>query len=71
MFCVEQFIKTYKKDPTAVAFCPYRVCPIGAHSDHQHGKVTGLAIDKGIRLTYTPTDDGLVAEAQSKLEKLN
>lgn len=43
------------------AFCPYRVCPIGAHSDHQHGLVTGLAISYGIHVLYTPTDDGEVA----------
>ena len=23
-------------------FSPYRVCPLGAHVDHQHGIVTGL-----------------------------
>ena len=28
-------------------FSPYRVCPLGAHVDHQHGLVTGFAIDKG------------------------
>ncbi len=27
-------------------FSPYRVCPLGAHVDHQHGLVTGFAIDK-------------------------
>ncbi len=43
------------------AFCPYRVCPIGAHSDHQHGLVTGLAISYGIHILYSPTDDGEVA----------
>ena len=41
-------------------FCPYRVCPIGAHVDHQFGKITGFAIDKGITITYCPTDDGTV-----------
>ena len=41
-------------------FCPYRVCPIGAHVDHQFGKVTGFAIDKGITITYCPTEDGAV-----------
>ena len=25
-------------------FSPYRVCPLGAHVDHQHGQVTGFAI---------------------------
>jgi len=43
------------------AFCPYRVCPLGAHSDHQHGLVTGLAISYGIHVLYTPTDDGEVS----------
>ena len=41
-------------------FCPYRICPMGAHSDHQYGLVTGLAIDKGIEIAYVPTDDGAV-----------
>ncbi|MBQ4602694.1 MAG: GHMP kinase [Clostridia bacterium] len=40
------------------AFCPYRVCPIGAHSDHQYGLVTGLAISEGIHIMYAPTEDG-------------
>lgn len=26
---------------------PYHVCTLGAHVDHQHGLVTGFAIDKG------------------------
>ena len=43
------------------AFCPYRVCPIGAHSDHQYGLVTGLAISEGIHIMYAPTDDGEVS----------
>ena len=33
-------------------FSPYRVCPIGAHVDHQHGLVTGFAIDKGVDLWF-------------------
>ncbi len=37
------------------AFCPYRVCPLGAHVDHQKGAVTGFAIDKGIEIAYVPT----------------
>lgn len=38
------------------AFCPYRVCPLGAHVDHQKGAVTGFAIDKGIEIAYVPTE---------------
>ena len=41
-------------------FAPYRVCPLGAHVDHQHGLVTGFAIDKGVDLWFTPNDDGKV-----------
>ena len=42
------------------AFCPYRVCPIGAHVDHQYGKITGLAIDKGIDVLFMPTENGVI-----------
>ena len=41
-------------------FSPYRVCPIGAHVDHQHGLVTGFAIDKGVDLWFNVRDDGHV-----------
>ena len=60
MNCVSEFQKIYHRDPDGVAFCPYRVCPIGAHSDHQHGKITGLAIDKGIHIAFRPKKTGIV-----------
>ena len=41
-------------------FSPYRVCTLGAHVDHQHGLVTGFAIDKGVDLWFTPSADGKV-----------
>lgn len=41
-------------------FTPYRICPLGAHVDHQLGLVTGFAIDKGVTLEYEPTLDGTV-----------
>lgn len=41
-------------------FAPYRVCPLGAHVDHQHGLVTGFAIDKGVDLWFNVRDDGQV-----------
>lgn len=58
--CTEIFETTYHREPEGVAFCPYRVCPIGAHSDHQLGKITGLAIDKGIHIAYAPKRNGVV-----------
>ena len=35
-------------------WAPYRVCPLGAHIDHQLGTVTALAIDRGTVLAYAP-----------------
>ena len=60
MNCTQVFERTFKKEVQAVAFCPYRVCPIGAHSDHQLGKITGLALDKGIHIAYAPRRSGVV-----------
>jgi len=58
------FEMTYKRDHFDTAFTPYRVCPIGAHSDHQLGKITGFAINKGIHIAYGPKQNGVV-EIQS------
>lgn len=58
--CVEVYKEMYKKDPLDVSFTPYRICPIGAHSDHQLGKITGLAIDKGIHIAYSAKTTGIV-----------
>ena len=41
-------------------FAPYRVCPLGAHVDHQHGLVTGFAINKGVDLWFNVRDDAQV-----------
>ena len=54
------FFDTYHRLPQHRAFTPYRVCPIGAHSDHQLGKITGFAIDKGIHIAYGPKENGVV-----------
>ena len=69
MKCVERFESIYHKEPEAVVFCPYRVCPIGAHSDHQLGKITGLAIDKGIHIAYSPKMNGVVELVSLQFDK--
>ena len=61
---LEHFEELYLKKPQSVAFTPYRICPIGAHSDHQLGKITGFAIDKGIYMAYGPKQNGVI-EIQS------
>lgn len=60
MRCEERFYEIYGKDPVGISFCPYRICPIGAHSDHNLGKITGLAIDKGIHIAYKPKMNGVI-----------
>ena len=64
MRCEEVYFETYGKAPEAVAFCPYRISPLGAHIDHQWGKINGLAIDKGIYIAYSRKENGVV-ELQS------
>ena len=39
---------------------PLRICPLGAHIDHQLGVVTGMTIDQSLLLAFAPTDDGSV-----------
>ena len=51
------------------AFCPYRVCPLGAHIDHQLGIVSGFAIDKGIEVEYEKTDDGSIVLTSAEFAK--
>ena len=41
-------------------FSPYRVCPLGAHVDHQKGLVTGFAIDKGVDLCFDVVESSQV-----------
>ncbi|MCQ2475874.1 MAG: GHMP kinase [Clostridia bacterium] len=55
-----EFEKTYMEKPKSVAFTPYRICPIGAHTDHNLGKITGFAIDKGIYIAYGPKMNGTI-----------
>lgn len=33
-------------------FCPYRICPLGAHIDHQYGVISGKSVDIGITFEY-------------------
>ena len=60
MKCAAIFEQAYRREPLEVMFCPYRICPIGAHVDHQYGLITGLAIDKGVHIAYGPKKNGVV-----------
>ncbi len=66
---VTTFEQLYRRSPEGVAFCPYRVCPMGAHSDHNFGKVTGLAIDKGVSIAYGPKKNGVVEVSSLQFDR--
>ena len=69
MTAYEAFKDIYKRDPYNTAFTPYRICPIGAHSDHQLGRITGFAIDKGIHIAYGPKENGIIEIQSIQFEK--
>ena len=71
LHCIEVFRTIYKKEPVDIAFCPYRICPIGAHSDHNLGKITGFAIDKGIHIAYKPKQNGVIEKASLQFDLTN
>lgn len=58
------FLKHFRAEPDAAVFVPYRICPLGAHVDHNLGLITGFAIDRGIRAAYRAAD-GRTVEAVS------
>ena len=60
MLCEQRFSEIYNRHSEGLSFSPYRICPIGAHSDHNLGKITGFAIDKGIHIAYRPKQNGVV-----------
>ncbi len=66
---IRRFEMVYRKSPDHVAFTPYRICPLGAHSDHQLGKITGFAIDKGVHIAYGPKQNGVVELASLQFPK--
>ena len=48
MKCVEVYKELYHQEPFDVAFCPYRISPLGSAYRPSVRKINGLAIDKGI-----------------------
>lgn len=50
---LDRYTATFKESadkPLFLITVPLRVCPLGAHSDHQGGIVTGFTIDRSIQL---------------------
>ena len=59
-----------KGDALYQLFSPYRICPLGAHVDHQHGLVSGFAFDSGIEFLFSATDTGKVEMCSLSFEGL-
>ena len=59
---VAQLTRHNSVDPAAVRVvkAPLRICPLGAHIDHQLGPVTGMTIDESILLAFAPATDNTV-----------
>lgn len=59
---VAHLTASYPVDPAAVRVvkAPLRICPLGAHIDHQLGPVTGMTIDQSLLLAFAPAADDTV-----------
>lgn len=59
-----------KGDALYQLFSPYRICPLGAHVDHQYGLVTGFVFNKGIHFLFSETETGKVEMCSLSFEGL-
>lgn len=57
---IETFAQKYRGNDMRGVRSPLRICPLGAHVDHQGGMVTGMAVDSSVNMVYAPTDDGYI-----------
>ncbi|CAN0861290.1 GALAK [Linum grandiflorum] len=58
------------RDPSEVrvVVSPYRICPLGAHIDHQGGSVSAMTINRGILLGFVPSHDTKVVLRSGQFE---
>ena len=47
-------------DDVQVIASPYRICPLGAHIDHQGGPVLGMTINAYTLMAFHPSDDSII-----------
>jgi hypothetical protein len=57
VFCYEEKISS---DDVKVIASPYRICPLGAHIDHQGGPVLGMTINACTLMAFHPSDDSFI-----------
>src|SRR5512140_2413360 len=53
----DELCQRYSVPPERVRVvrAPYRICPLGAHIDHQLGLVTAMTIDQAVLLAFAPS----------------
>lgn len=59
---VELFITRHGvvRENVRVVVSPYRICPLGAHIDHQGGSVLGMTINASTIMVFCPTENKMV-----------
>ena len=57
---IKKFRLKYPEREIRLIQSPLRICPLGAHVDHQHGLVTGMALTASVNLAYCPDESGYV-----------
>ncbi|MCD7872825.1 MAG: GHMP kinase [Clostridiales bacterium] len=61
MNTADEFKRKFNISETPLSvYCPYRIAPVGAHSDYQHGLISGFAIDHGVEIVFLPSSNGEV-----------
>lgn len=55
-------------DEVRIVRSPLRICPLGAHIDHQLGVVTGMTIDQSLLLAFAPCNNGQVCVQSSTFD---
>ncbi len=69
-FLIQHYNKHFGTvDEVLFSYCPYRICPLGAHVDHQHGLVTGFALNYGIGIAYSINEDDLCQVVTHNFDK--
>ncbi len=56
----EKLTKIYGGKDIRGVVSPLRICPLGAHVDHQGGFVIGVALDSSVNIIYSPAKDGYI-----------
>ncbi|WP_208586101.1 GHMP family kinase ATP-binding protein [Gracilibacillus suaedae] len=56
----DTFKQLYGEKQAQLVRSPLRICPLGAHVDHQDGIVTGMALNANVEMVFAPSYDGYI-----------